>query len=85
LDPLSLVLLVLLLRIALTSATRDTYPSKVRSAYTFALIVALLSLIGLAMKALPMFNQGNGDIIAMVLPIHIAVLGGLYNERRQRG
>jgi hypothetical protein len=85
LDPLSIVLMVLLLRIASTDVTSDSYPSRVRSAYTIALIVAVLSVIGLVMKALPMFYQGNRDIIAMVLPIHIGVLAMLYNERRHRG
>jgi hypothetical protein len=85
LDPLSLVLMVLLLRLAWTSATGETYSTKARSAYTFALIVAALSVVGLLMKALPIFDQGNGDIIAMALPIHIAVLAMLHHERRQRG
>lgn len=85
LNPLSLVLLVLLLRMAWTDVAGDKYSSKVRSAYTTALVIAALSVIGLLMKALPMFYQGNGDIIAMALPIHVAVLAVLYNERRHRG
>jgi hypothetical protein len=85
LNPISLVLVVLLLRIAWSSAGSENYASKVRSAYTLALIVAALSIIGCVMKALPVFDQGNGDIIAMALPIHIAVLAMLYNARRVRG
>jgi uncharacterized protein DUF4105 len=85
LDPLSLVLLVLLLRLAWTEATSDTYFSRARSAFMTAAIVAALSVIGLLMKALPVFDQGNADIIAMALPIHLAVLAMLYSERRKRG
>jgi uncharacterized protein DUF4105 len=84
LDPLSLVLLVLLLRLAWTDATSDMYSSRARSAFTTAAVVAALSVIGLLMKALPVFDQGNADIIAMALPIHLAVLAALYNERRKR-
>jgi hypothetical protein len=85
LDPLSIVLMVLLLRIVWANSAAGNYQSKVRSAYTVALVVAALSVIGLLMKALPMFDQGNRDIIAMALPIHIGVLAMLYNARRARG
>jgi hypothetical protein len=76
---------VLLLRIVYTDATSDAYSSKLRSAYVIASIVAALSIIGLVMKAFPVFDQGNGYIIAIALPIHLAVVAVLYNWRRRGG
>jgi hypothetical protein len=84
LDPLSIVLMILLLRIVWADSAAGNYRSKVRSAYRVSLVVAALSVTGLLMKALPMFDQGNRDIIAMALPIHIGVLAMLYNARRAR-
>ncbi len=72
--PLSLVLLVLLIRVI--TAARDAKGNsahRVSSAYRWALIVAALSVAGFLIQALPMFNQVNGDIVALAMPLHIGV------------
>ena len=38
-----------------------------------ALAVLGLSLLGLALQALPGFDQVNGEVIALALPVHAAV------------
>jgi hypothetical protein len=74
LNPLSLVVMVLLLRVMFTSRSESVRISeRVDSAYRWALIVAALSLIGFAIQVLPWFNQVNGDIIALVMPLHLGV------------
>ena len=73
LDPLSLVLMVLLLRVVSSSAAGDGYSSRVRSAYRWAVAVAALSVAGFLIHALPWFHQVNGDVIALVMPIHVGV------------
>jgi hypothetical protein len=40
-----------------------------------AVAVAGLSLVGALLKALPSFFQGNGDLIALALPVHLALAG----------
>ena len=65
LNPIALALLPLLPR--LTRATGN------RRAIMVAGVVAVLSLMGLLLKALPGFYQVNGEIIALALPIHLGV------------
>lgn len=73
-NPLSLVVMVLLLRVMLTSRGDASKVSRrVDSAYRWALVVASLSVIGLVIQVLPWFNQVNGDIIALVTPLHLGV------------
>jgi hypothetical protein len=67
LAPLSL-LLVVLAPLALRSAGRAA-----AAARGVALAVAALALAGLLLKALPWFDQRNGEIVALVLPVHLAV------------
>jgi hypothetical protein len=56
------------------------WPKSVRRT---ALIVAVLSLLGLLAKVLPWFNQTNAQIIAAVLPIHAAIAWGVYRLPRK--
>jgi len=48
-----------------------------------ALVLAGLSAIGLALKALPGFYQVNGPIIALALPVHLGVAAALYGWSHQ--
>jgi uncharacterized membrane protein len=54
---------------------RRTYA---RPALILAAVVAAISLVGLVLKLLPQFYQINGEVIALALPAHLGVLGGLY-------
>jgi hypothetical protein len=40
--------------------------------------IAVLSLVGLIIQSLPMFHQKNGQIIAVALPINLAVWWTVY-------
>lgn len=66
-DPLSLVLAVVLpvavLRGRATSAAR-----------TLSFVIAVIALVGLAMKLLPWFRQMNGEILVLTLPAHLALV-----------
>jgi hypothetical protein len=68
-----------------------------RGAVRLALVVAALSVLGVLLKVLPWFHQVNGEIVALALPINLAVawaawrlagepavVGGLA-ERARRG
>ncbi|MHB1328617.1 MAG: lipoprotein N-acyltransferase Lnb domain-containing protein [Gemmatimonadales bacterium] len=48
-----------------------------RLALRLAALVVLLSIAGLVLKLLPAFNQGNLDLIGLVLPLHLGLLAGL--------
>jgi hypothetical protein len=39
--------------------------------------LAALSLLGLALQAFPGFDQVNGQVIALALPIHLGIAVGL--------
>lgn len=65
-DPLSIVLVVL---IPLSIYGRRG----VSRAIKFAGFIALLSLFGFVAQGIPLFNQKNGEIIALALPINLAV------------
>ncbi len=54
-----------------------------RPALLLAAIVLGLSLLGLVLKVLPAVYQVNGEIIALALPIHLGVVGGLARLTRQ--
>jgi hypothetical protein len=41
-----------------------------------------LSMAGLALKLIPAFDQVNGEVIALALPIHLGVAIGLQRARR---
>jgi hypothetical protein len=53
-----------------------------RRALVLAGIVAGLSQLGLVLKLLPVFYQVNGEIIALALPIHLGVAGGIARLNR---
>jgi multisubunit Na+/H+ antiporter MnhC subunit len=55
-----------------------------RRALVLAAVVVGLSLLGLVLKLLPAFYQVNGEIIALALPIHLGVAGGLWRMHRSR-
>ena len=64
------------LAIVLPSAVRrKAWATK--PARRLALLVAALAALGLALKLLPMFSQGNLELIAFALPVHAGVWAGL--------
>jgi hypothetical protein len=65
-DPLSIALIVL---IPLAIYARRG----VSRATKFAGFIALLSLFGFVAQGIPLFSQKNGEIIALALPINLAV------------
>ena len=67
--PLGLVLLVLLP--AASGGGR-------RMAFVVSAIIAGLSLLGLVLKVTPFFFQVNGDMIALCLPVHLALCWSLW-------
>jgi hypothetical protein len=68
LTPLSLVLAVLIARAAKSNASRV----RLWAAIAFAFIILALSLFGLGAQLLPGFDQSNGEIIGLALPLHAA-------------
>ncbi|HKY99026.1 MAG TPA: DUF4105 domain-containing protein [Gemmatimonadaceae bacterium] len=68
LNPFSLVFFVFIVILLIRKRDRDMDRANVT-----ATRIAILALIGFAIQILPWFNQVNGDVIAMVLPVHIAV------------
>jgi hypothetical protein len=75
-DLLALALIWLVPRLA--SGSRPA----ARAALRLAGIVAALSLLGLVLKLFPPFYQVNGAIIALALPVHAGVTGGLWRWTR---
>jgi hypothetical protein len=47
-------------------------------------LVAVLSLVGFVLQGLPRFNQRNGEIIALALPINLAVWWTVYRLTNYR-
>lgn len=76
-DPLSIALvpLVPLAIYSLRGASR---------ALRLAGIIALLSLLGLIAQLLPLFDQRNGEIIGLALPINLAVWWTVYRLTTHR-
>ena len=56
-----------------------------RGALVLAGTVAGLSQLGLVLKLLPAFYQVNGEIIALALPVHLAVAAASWQLIRGRG
>jgi Domain of unknown function (DUF4105) len=76
-DPLSLILAVVLpLAIARGRA--------VGAALTLTRVIAVVSLLGLAMQLLPWFNQENGAVIALALPANLALAWAVAELTAQR-
>jgi hypothetical protein len=66
----------LALAVALPAALRDR-PWALRGARVFALLAAGLSLLGLLLKAFPVFNQMNGEILALFVPANLGLAAGV--------
>ena len=76
-DPLSLILAVVLpLAIARGRA--------VGAALTLTRVIAVGSLLGLAMQLLPWFNQENGAVIALALPANLVLAWAVAGLTAQR-
>jgi len=56
----------------------------IRPARALALVVALLSLLGFAMQVLPMFDQVNGTLLALMVPAHAGLALGLWRVAARR-
>ena len=76
LNPLSLLLMALVLRVVWKRwrGTPESADGARRSALRVALVVAALSVAGFLLQALPSFDQVNGQIIALALPLHLGVV-----------
>ncbi|HMI55622.1 MAG TPA: hypothetical protein VK494_05505, partial [Gemmatimonadaceae bacterium] len=71
LDPLSIVLVVLI--------PLSVYGGRaVRNAVKLAGFIAGLCLFGFVAQGIPFFDQKNGEIIALALPINLAVWWTVY-------
>ena len=81
LTPLSLILAALLIRVMWIrrNASDPRHDGRIRSTLKFARIVAGLSVLGFVMQVLPAFNQVNGDVIALALPLHLGVIALLIS------
>jgi hypothetical protein len=55
-----------------------------RAAVALAWLVTLGAAIGLALKLLPAGDQANSEIIALTLPVHLGLAGGLTMAVRKR-
>jgi hypothetical protein len=76
-DPLSLALVVLV--------PLSVYGRRgVSKAVKFAGTVASLSLLGFVLQGIPLFYQKNGEIIALALPINLAVWWTVYRLSHYR-
>jgi hypothetical protein len=69
---LQATLFALVLGVLLPAALRDR-PGALRAARVLAVIVAGLSLLGLALKVLPAFHQVNGQILALFVPANVGL------------
>lgn len=79
LNPLSLVFFAFLLILLVRKRDHDLDRANVA-----ATRIAFLALIGFAIQILPWFDQVNGDVIAMTLPVHIAIAIGFIALGRKR-
>lgn len=78
LNPLSLIVLVTVPPLAY-GARRGA-----RVALASAGAVAALSLLGLLLKPLPWLEQVNGEVIALLLPLHLAVFWATHRLAKRR-
>ena len=76
LNPLSLILVALLARLAWKRwrGTPERAEGARRSALVVASMIAGLSLLGFLVQVLPVFDQVNGIVIALALPLHLGVV-----------
>lgn len=69
----------LLLAAAAPFAVIGSRTSRVaRLAWPVTLVLAIMSASGVLLEAFPALRQLNGPLIALVLPVHVAVAGALY-------
>jgi hypothetical protein len=80
LTPLSLVLAVVIARAAKSNASR----TRLWAAIALALLILALSLFGLGAQLLPGFDQSNGEIIGLALPLHAATAFAVLRLTRGR-
>jgi hypothetical protein len=59
-------------------------PWRGRVALALAWLVAIGSIVGLVLKGLPGFEQANGEIIGLALPLHLGLAGGLTAALKSR-
>jgi hypothetical protein len=72
----------LLLAIAAPFAVIGSRTSRVaRLGWPAAVALAALSACGLLLQGFPELRQLNGPLIALLLPVHLAVVGSLYHAR----
>jgi hypothetical protein len=72
----------LLLAAAAPFAVVASHRSRIsRLAWPTAVALAALSITGVLLHAFPSLRQMNGPLIALLLPIHLAVLASLYHVR----
>jgi len=86
LNPLSFILALLLIRM-IWKRHRSSTQFAPRVTMYFAFAVAALSLIGFIIQVLPSMNQGNGEVIALTLPLHLGVFAAvlaIVSQRAQR-
>lgn len=83
LNPLSLIVLVVVVRLIASRPGDASWASRVASARLWSSIVAAISVSGFLLQILPMFKQVNGDIIALVMPIHIGAAAVLMTLSRR--
>jgi Domain of unknown function (DUF4105) len=81
---LQLSLLALPLVVLLPAAVRKGAGAG-RAALRISMLLTLLAAAGLVLKLLPWFSQRNLEIIALVLPVHLGLTGGLYILQTRRG
>jgi hypothetical protein len=80
LTPLSLALAIFIVLAAKSNAPR----ARLWIAFTLALVVLALSLFGLGAQRLAGFDQSNGEIIGLALPLHAATAFAVWRLARGR-
>lgn len=84
--PLSLVLAVLIVRLMWRlrgGRPAEASANQLRTASSLSIAIAALAVLGFALQALPMFSQVNGGIIALAMPLHVAVAAALVHFARR--
>jgi Domain of unknown function (DUF4105) len=64
---------------------RPRHPGAVRAARALAIVVGGLSISGVLLKALPAFNQVNGQILALFVPANVGLMLGIGAWTRWAG
>lgn len=80
---LQISLFSLVLAVVLPLGLRDG-PGVGKAAKLLAVVVGGLSLLGLLLKALPMFDQVNGQVLALFVPANVGLMLGVLAWLRSR-